>query len=90
MKENDKEILDKAANDVIRRVLKIAESINLDRPTVDSTDIALLTIRYGSFLDEGFLKLLRNTGFAYALGASLLAGLMTWTILNIMILWGGG
>ncbi|MBA7652766.1 hypothetical protein ES703_60605 [subsurface metagenome] len=90
MKANDKKILDKAADDVVRRVLTIAESINLDRPTVDSTDFALLIIRYGSFLDEGFFKLLRNTSFAYALGTSLLAGLMTGTILNIMSLWGGG
>lgn len=89
LRRDEKEFLENATNNVVRRVLMIAESTNLDRPTVDSADIALLIIRYGSFLDEGFFKILRNTGFAYALGASMFAGFLTWTILNIMILWGG-
>ncbi len=82
-----------ATDDVLKRVLKLVRAREADlgeEHAVDSLDLALLIIRYGSFLDEGFFKLLRNTGFAYALGASLLAGLVTWTILNIMILWGGG
>ncbi len=89
LRRDEKEFLENATNNVVRRVLMIAESTNLDRPTVDSADIALLIIRYGSFLDEGFFKLLRSTNFAYAIGASMLAGFVTWTILNIMILWGG-
>ncbi len=83
----------KATDDVLRRVLDIARAREADlgeERTVDSLDLALLIIRYGSFLDEGFFKLLRNTIFAYALGASLVAGFVTWMILNIVILWGGG
>ena len=82
----------KVTDDVLKRVLELARAREAElgkESVVDSLDLALLIIRYGSFIDEGFFKLLRNTGFAYALGASLLAGLLTWMILNIMILWRG-
>jgi len=87
MTESEKERLDKATNDVVKRVLVIAEGADRDKATVDSTDFALLGIKYGSFLDEGFFKLLRNKIFGYALGVALLAGFTTWTIFNIVIAW---
>ncbi len=84
-----REELEKAADDVIRRVLMLAQSreadLGEDKP-VDSLDFALLAIRYGSFLDEGFFKLLRNTNFMRALGVSMVIGFATWVILNIMTL----
>lgn len=87
MNKDEKKILDSAADDVVKRVLTIAKSTDPDKTTVDSTDFALLTIRYGSFLDEGFFKLLRNKIFGYALGAALLVGFTTWAIFNIVLAW---
>jgi len=86
MNEDEKKILDRAGDDVIKHVLRITKNTDPDRP-LDSTDFALLTIRYGSFLEEGFFKLLRNKIFGYALGVVLLAGFTTWAIFNIVIAW---
>lgn len=83
-------IMEKATSSVVKRVLKLvrkreyvtAGTDPTEQP-IDTLDLALLDIRYGSFTEEGFFRLLRNDGFGVALGVSLLLGLWIWTISNV-------
>ena len=87
LQKEEKEALEKAANNVIRRVLKIAgerKDTNPQDSDVTNVDLALINIKYGNFSEEGFFKILRNTNFGTALGISLLVGLVTWTISNLI------
>ena len=89
--EQEREDLKKATNNVVSRVLGLVRERKADYGTddnppilpIDSLDIALLTIKYGTFSEEGFFKILRNTNFGNALAISLIVGLVTWAISNI-------
>lgn len=98
-RRQEREALEKATDKVFKRVLKLAQARELKEDTEDvdnpivseitPLDVSLLIIRYGSFFEVGFFKLLRNTSprFWKALGTSILAGFVTWTILNIKSIW---
>ena len=97
--KQEREALEKATDKVFERVLKLSQARELKEDTEDadnplvseitSLEVSLLIIRYGSFFEVGFFKLLRNTSprFWMALGTSILAGFVTWTILNIKSIW---
>ncbi len=94
-----REALEKATEKVFDRVLKLAQARELEEDTegvdnpedlkINNLDLALILFRYGSFFEVGFFKLLRNTHPRYwqALGISIFAGYVTWTILNIKSIW---
>jgi len=91
-KEREREDLNKATDNAVRRVLNLvrareADFEDVDNPTdltLEPLDLALLTIKYGTFSEEGFFKILRNNNFGTALGVSLIVGLVTWAISNII------
>lgn len=95
-KKRDREALEIATNNAVRRVLKLAierkdNPVDVDNPPnpiLDNLDLALLTIKYGTFSEEGFFKILRNTNFGRALGISLIVGLVTWALSNIIHIFG--
>ena len=88
----EREALEIATRDAVKRVLTLAAERkddlegedNPENLTITSLDLALLTIKYGTFSEEGFFKILRNTNFGRALGISLIVGLVTWAISNII------